>query len=1154
VASFPEFHLSTLGALQLVGPTGDVLAGRRKELALLAYLARCAPRAVSREELATLLWGERDESKARQSLRHALLQLRRLLADAVDVTNEGVRVLDDRLEIDASALEADVTAGRYADAIERWHGDFLAGAEDSGDESFRAWLEREREALRRTVLVAFSRVVAAARDDNDLTREVAVARRWARHFPLDSQANARLIEALLRDGDIEAARATYAAHVAHLRSELDVEPGDELRRLGDDLAQMQHHGDAGRPGSAALLTPDIVGRDAILASLLELWSRIRESPAVVVIEGDEGIGKTRVCAELVRRIARSDRPGLVLHGRAVPGDADTSWSTFRRLLAPLTRLPAVQDMPNRALVELSAILPSLRQRFPQLAEPSGVEGRAESALRDVLRALGGQIDMLVIVDDVAFADAASRDLLLSLMRELPPATLLVLTGRADQLAATALPAALGSTPAARLIKLPAWSRDDLARAIDSMVEVSRADRDVLARRIAGESGGNPFYALELVAAMADSGALTLGASGRWQIDPAFASRAMPLPPSLRAAVKTRLSQLSEPARNLISALATQDSPLDDVRARHIAGMPPDVLEAALDELLSRRFLRAAGDGPGAYEFSNDLLRRIAAERATGVAREAPHESVEPTSTATGSTSRASYGRWRRVAAAVGVMIVAGILWNVLTQSRSGPSSETGPAAPRVAVLDLSLVAPDTSEAYLAAGLSEEINSSLSRFGRIRLKSRGAVRAARGSTMDDPVALGRRLQVDYLVEGSLQRMGDRLKVAVRLTKTDDGFQLWGHDFESGLAELPDLHQRIATEVAARIGGRLSPSEVSAIRRPLTQDARAFEHYLRGNAFLGRRTPLMVEQAIDQFQLALARDSSFTAAQARIAYGYSLFLDWGWRYRAIPPDQLLRDGLAMTQAVLAKDSASTDAWMSRAYLLVLQDPVAMSGALPAFERAIALDPSNVEAHYQYGQSLMALGRWNEARLAYRRAIALEPDRAQTYISLGSIERKEGNADLARRLYDTALVVDPGAAYARSARAALRLAEGDVAGALEDAETAVRTTQGYAVPPRSMLAAALARSGRLDAANREIAVATAAMADLKVPGPTDARWLGSALLAAGRIDEALTLLERARPRGAWLWFYCTATDFDPVRANPRFVTVMNDAKPPRGSLDAR
>ena len=113
----PSFVLTTLGELRLEGTAGSVLSGRRKELVLLAYLARRAPRPVSRDELAALLWGERDEEKARQSLRQALHQLRQALGSAIDVTNDKVRIADGAVALDATLLELGTPKRLLAGAV-----------------------------------------------------------------------------------------------------------------------------------------------------------------------------------------------------------------------------------------------------------------------------------------------------------------------------------------------------------------------------------------------------------------------------------------------------------------------------------------------------------------------------------------------------------------------------------------------------------------------------------------------------------------------------------------------------------------------------------------------------------------------------------------------------------------------------------------------------------------------------------------------------------------------------------------------------------------------------------------------------------------------------------------------------------------------------
>ena len=1126
------FRFTTLGELKLAGVGGVVLSGRRKELVLLAFLLRRGPRGASRDELAALLWGERDEEKARQSLRQCLHQLRRALGDAIDITADDVRVADGAFELDIRALEDDVAAGRLDSAVERWSGEFLRGTEDAGDEEFRAWLEGERESLRRRVLSALSTLVRDTASAGHVDELLRWSRRWVELFPLDESGNVRLIEALTRSGDVDGARDAHAAFLTRLRNEFGVAPSIEILRLGDQLTRATHQ--ERRAGSAALLTPDLIGREPVLSSLLDAWSRARSEGAVVLIEGEEGIGKTRICAELVRQVRSSGRPSLILSARAAEQDRGQSWSTLRRLMAGLARSAALDEAPNKALGELSAVLPVLRERFPHLAQPSGQPDRLEPSFRDVLRSVAATAPVLIVLDDFARADPESQCLVRSLLAASPPGMLAVLTRRFDDVASDTA-ASLEDISHLRRMKLQPLSREEVTALIDSMLKIVPADHQTLALRLFVESGGNPFYVTSLVSVLADTGILKLGSGGVWRLEADQASRALPLHPGLRGAVTERLSHLSEPARRLIEALAVIETPVDAGRARDTV-QDAGWFGEALDELLSRRLLRPAAGQAGTYEFTHDLVRRVAAER-----------NATPRVSSGRLLQRSGARRWVLAGVTAG-LVVAAVSFGVLRDGwrRSADASAISGTTARLAVMDLELLSADSSDAYLASGLAEEINASLARFEDVRLKSRGAVRIARQAGNTDPGQLGRSLSVDYLVEGSIRHAGDRLRVAIRLIKTADGFQVWSNTFDAARGELPALHDRIAGEVATRIGSRISPTELAAVRRPLTRDPQAFEHFLRGNYFLARRTPPAVERAINEYQLALARDTTFAAARARIAYSYSVLLDWGWAHGNRSREQVVSDGLALVARALETDSLSSDAWMARAYLLESADPVLMLGAAEAFERAIAINPRNAEALHQYAQVFQALGHWQKASDTFRRALVLEPDRSLPYVSMASIAWKQGNTALARQLYDSALVVDPGASYVFSARAMFRLGVGDVRGGLDDAMTAVRVEEGYSIPPHSVLAVALARSGEMARAETELNRALSAITDPAAPSPTDTRWAASALLAVGRPTDALRFIERARPRGAWLWFYLLADDFDSIRSDPRFARVMRAARP--------
>lgn len=156
-------RLYCLGESRLVGPTGDPqLAGRRKELVLLAYLAGRSPRGVPRAELVDLLWGDRDETRARHSLRQALVELKRVLGDALEADRNEIRVRPGSIALDTQSLAGHIAAGELALAVEVFGGEFLPDTEHLGTARYRHWLDTEREVLRRQMEWALDGLVTEA--------------------------------------------------------------------------------------------------------------------------------------------------------------------------------------------------------------------------------------------------------------------------------------------------------------------------------------------------------------------------------------------------------------------------------------------------------------------------------------------------------------------------------------------------------------------------------------------------------------------------------------------------------------------------------------------------------------------------------------------------------------------------------------------------------------------------------------------------------------------------------------------------------------------------------------------------------------------------------------------------------------------------------
>lgn len=471
-----------------------------------------------------------------------------------------------------------------------------------------------------------------------------------------------------------------------------------------------------------------------------------------------------------------------------------------------------------------------------------------------------------------------------------------------------------------------------------------------------------------------------------------------------------------------------------------------------------------------------------------------------------------------------------------------------PAANTVAVMYLDNVTRDTSDAYLADGLTEEITTKLGQIGRLAVTSNTTMRRFRGTAALEPTALGRTLRVAQLVSGSVRRSGHRIRVNVELLRARDGVQLWADAYDQSDADLLAIEETIARSVATAIAGRLLPAEQATLAARPTQNPEAYDHFLRGNFLIAQRAPGPARRAVAEYQQAVAVDPTFARALGRMSLAYALFLDWGWPYPGLGYDSLLALGAAAADRALALDSESTDGWLARAYTRAYQHPTTFAGVLPAFDRAVSLDPKNAEAHHQYGGILMTMGRDSEAVDEFRRTLALEPGRGITLDNLAQLRYFQRRPVEALRFADSGLAADPQAYYLYVDRANIRLSTGDVAGARADAEAAARThPPDYVISSEALTATLQAYGGDTVGARARLERAVAQLADPAHPDYSQAQWLALAFVRIGDRERALALLENVRPLGIDLWFIMRDPGFDPIRDAPRFRALVERTRPP-------
>ena len=481
--------LRTLGGIELFRGETLVLPRRRKELVLLAYLARRSPRGVAREELASLLWGDREESRARHSLRQSLTELRGELGDILEISAESVRVIPGGLELDLRDFEQAIEAGRDEDARTLWRGEFLSGCEDLGSEELRTWIEQERAGLRTHLAWAYRRLTERARAAGDWKTAIELAEEWCRALPYDEDAHRSAVETLRIAGKNAEAAARHAGFVTRLRADLDAAPTEGFVRLGASLAPAF---EPARLGERGLLTPDLVGRAEALSRLQQAWrSASGGVGAVAVIQGDEGYGKSRLCRELARVVGVRPESATVVESRAFAAEQERPWSVIRPLLATLADAPGFRAVPATALASAAEIAPEIRERMPQLPPPSPETSRADSVIR-VITEIAAERPLLLIVDDASSADSASLEVLRGLVRRPPPHFLLILTDRAESLAASPLDPDLrqASAHVTRLDLAPLDQRD-VELMLASMMPLAPEDLQSLTTHLLRASSGNP---------------------------------------------------------------------------------------------------------------------------------------------------------------------------------------------------------------------------------------------------------------------------------------------------------------------------------------------------------------------------------------------------------------------------------------------------------------------------------------------------------------------------------------------------------------------------------------------------------------------------------------------------------------------------------------
>ena len=450
----------------------------------------------------------------------------------------------------------------------------------------------------------------------------------------------------------------------------------------------------------------------------------------------------------------------------------------------------------------------------------------------------------------------------------------------------------------------------------------------------------------------------------------------------------------------------------------------------------------------------------------------------------------------------------------------------------LAVLPLAHDGGEPDLEYLADGLTECLINSLSQLPQVRVLARSVVFRYKETKLDAR-EVGRELNIDAVFTGRVVQQGDNLKIVVELVDVRQGWQLWGKQLTLRWAEIFEVEEGIAEDIASALHLRLFGEGRKPIVRRHTADMQAYRLFIRARYLWHQGTEASVRQAIGLFEQAIAQDPNFALAYAGLAESYS-FLGCQVDYGSLPPSEAGPKAEAAARKALELDDNLAPAHSSLASV-TKNFHWNWKEAEREFRRAIALNPQYPKARQSYADLLAALGRMEEAIGEIERAHELDPFSATINTDAGNISYLARNYDGAIQRLRLTLDLQPDYVPAHTLLGLVYERVGSQAEARAEFETALGLCHNSELP-----AAVVGRAVAVgNPSSRGGVEELRALAQQRyVP----ACWFAAAYIRLGQTDSAFEWLEKAyAERSNWLIYLRVDPLFDPLRSDPRFQELV-------------
>jgi TolB-like protein/DNA-binding winged helix-turn-helix (wHTH) protein/Tfp pilus assembly protein PilF len=460
-------------------------------------------------------------------------------------------------------------------------------------------------------------------------------------------------------------------------------------------------------------------------------------------------------------------------------------------------------------------------------------------------------------------------------------------------------------------------------------------------------------------------------------------------------------------------------------------------------------------------------------------------------------------------------------WTLYSGNHPSPSIRS------LAVLPLESLSSDASQDYFADGMTDELISALGQISALRVISRTSVMAYKHTRKSLP-QIARELNVDAVVEGTVLRSGDQVRITAQLIEGAADRHVWSQSYQGELRDTLALQNNVARAIADQIRINVNPHEQAALRNATVVNPVAYESYLKGRYFWNKRTADGLKAALAYFNEAIDEDSTYAQAYSGLADTYALLGDW--QYAVMTPKEALPKAKAAAIKALELDSALGEAHNSLAFCLDGFD-WDIDAAGKEFRRAIELNPGYATAHHWYAWHLALLRRYDEAIVEMRRAENLDPLSLIINADLAELLALAHAYDESIRQSRKTIEMDPnfGLAHNHLGQAYLQKHLNDQA--VAELQEAVKLSGGSPT--------CIANLARAYAGSGKRSEAVALLGDLKSrshPGQSLASEIAVIYASLGDTDQAVSWLEKGYDErfnpGVLI-----RPGFDILRSDPRF-----------------